>query len=117
MAKKVKLRVDQDSTYTHTFQYREEDETTVIPLTGYTAEMFIWESLDDAAPAWTGSTTTGELTIDEPNGEVTVEIPDEDSAAWTFLEGVYLLEIEPADGKKIRLVQGVVVVDPDGNHS
>lgn len=112
MAKQVKLKVDQGSTYEHTFQYREADETTVIPLTSYTAEMQIREFIDDAAPVWTGTTAGGELTIDEPNGEVTLEIPDTDSDLWTFTEAVYDLEIISPASKRTRLVEGRVFLNP-----
>ena len=41
---------------------------------------------------------------------VTVSVPPDTSSAWTWKTGVYDVEIEAADGRVLRVVQGGVYV-------
>lgn len=127
--------------WTKDVQLLEADGTTPVDLTGYTARMQVRATPDASTKILDLSSENGRITIDGPNGTVTVTIPaaqltegpgglDLSSItappAWvrevledlTVFRGygkvaVYDLELVSAGGVVTRLLQGQVCFDPE----
>lgn len=85
-----------------------------IDLTGYTVRSQIRPNRGrDTAVLYELSTANGRLEIDGPAGRITLTIPGADSTLWTWLEGVYDLELVDPSGEPTRLLRGPVHVDPE----
>ena len=100
------------------------DDAQTIPydLTGWTAEMMVRRDFDRPEIAsLTASTTNGKVTIDGPNGRVSLHYEPEDTHAVNVrfsgaeLECVYDLELTgPApDSRVIRLLDGSLTIDKE----
>lgn len=80
-----------------------------IDLTGATARMHIRAAIADETPIIELDNTNGRAVVsDAVNGEITLLIADEDTAALDFTAGVYDLEIEYSDGTVDRVLAGTV---------
>ena len=114
-AGQLHITVDQGATFILELQKTEDDEITPIDLTGCVIRMQVRASPGDAtvlAEFGTVLPLTG-IVLDGPNGTMTLTITDEISAAWTFANGVYDIEIAFPGGTVERLVQGKFLVDPE----
>ena len=109
---KSNIKIKKGSTYDHIFTYQDA-AGVAINITGYTARMHI-RATYDAATTLYEATSSGDLTIGGAAGTVTLSIPAATTAAWTFLTGVYDVELVSPAGKVINLV-GVsrVTVGPE----
>jgi len=112
MSKIVNLLIDKGSTYQHVFSYKDITDDSIISLVGYTGK-FDFKAIVGGAALFSGSTITGELTINGAAGTVTMTLTDEQTGAFTFTEGLYDIEIESAAGAKIRLVEGAITIMPE----
>jgi hypothetical protein len=107
-----KLLIEQGSTFRLRLQL--SDEGGPVDLTGYLARMQIRETLDSPQPLYeltTPDQDAGGITIDGPAGTIDLLISDDDTAALTWLHGVYDLEIEAPDGDVTKLLKGEVTVE------
>ena len=82
-------------------------------LTGYVARMQIRRRVDDDAVLDSLTTENGRITIDGPNGLVTLNFPDATTAAFTFTRGVYDLELISPGSVVRRRLRGMVLVSPE----
>lgn len=82
-----------------------DDPATPINLTGYSVRMQVRESIGSPTPLVSLSIGDG-ITVDGPDGEILLEISDDDTAAWTWRYGLYDLEIESPSGATTRLLKG-----------
>jgi len=83
--------------------------TTPIDLSGCTARMHVRAQIDDAETLIELTEANGRaLVTDAVNGEVTLLIDAEDTAALDFTSAVYDLEIEYSNGFVDRVLQGSV---------
>lgn len=87
-----------------------DSEGAVINITGYTARMQVRQSVNSSTILLSATTENGKLVIDGANGKVTISLPAADTAAITWLAGVYDLELVSSGGVVTRLLQGSVVV-------
>lgn len=76
-----------------------------IDLTGYQAVARFSETLDDAAPLFTLSTDTGEITVDTV-GNIRMTLPATVTAACTVLAGVFDVEVISPENVIRCLVDG-----------
>jgi len=106
----VDLYVDQGSEFTYQFLYRQADETTVIPLSGYTGK---FQVRDYDGNLLHEGTVVDYLTIDGPNGKVTITIPGSVSSDWEVDEAQYDVEVYDPSATPYRIVEGTVFVDPE----
>ena len=100
-------------------------ESTVTPdtpgdpydLTGCIARMQIRRSLSTTVIV-EATTENGKITIDGPNGHISVVLEDEDTDLLTMRAAVYDLEVEyPSGGDVVRLLQGKITVSPNVTRS
>ena len=113
-AAKKDLYIEQGATFEFSLIWTDESETPK-NLTGFQGRMQIREKIEAADPALislTSSPAAG-ISIVGAEGRVNVVISDEQTATLSIKRGVYDLEVEGADGRVYRLLQGSVIVDPN----
>ena len=108
------LNVEQGSTYTRVFTWSTGTSGcggTMVPvdLMGYTAIMQIRSNVSSPTVLFEASTANSKIVLGGDLGTITLTIPAADSASWTFLTGVYDLELT-AGTNVTRLLQGKVSV-------
>ncbi len=115
MATTVNLRIDQGSTYIHTFTYTDADTLNPIDITGFSARCQVRPCVDadDTDLMFDGdSAAKGNVAItDAANGQVELTIPGSVSDAWDVIEAVYDLEVVDGSDEPTRIVQGTVFID------
>ncbi|HJX58195.1 MAG TPA: hypothetical protein VJ325_05695 [Thiobacillus sp.] len=100
---KVNITVNKGKTYDHVFTYTDPDTGAVIDITGYSARMQIRETIDAADYVYQ-ALSGGDISLGGVTGQVALSIPAAITAAWTFVSGVYDLELVSPAGKVIGLV-------------
>jgi hypothetical protein len=81
-----------------------------VDLTGYTARMQIRETVDDEDVVLELTTENGGITLGGTNGQITLLIDADDTAALTVDKAVYDLELIDGSGIVTRLVSGEITV-------
>lgn len=108
------LNVEQGATYTRVFTWTTgttgcSGTMTPVDLTGYSSKMQIRSNATSPTVLFEASTANGKIVLGGTLGTITLTIPAADSASWTFLTGVYDLEL--SIGMDVtRLLQGKVAV-------
>ena len=105
------INIEQGSTLDIPVVWKSSDGVP-INLTGYTARMQIRRTKADPSILYELTTENGRLSIDGPQGKVTIRIPAADSAGFTWRRGVYDLEMVSGDAVT-RLLEGAVTVSPE----
>lgn len=112
-AAKQNITIEKGATFRMTIRWV-DSLGVAIPLTGYIARMHVRLTVDAADPPLLNLTSGGgEITIDAPNGILTIKVSATVTAGLTFTDGVYDLEVESPTGEVDRLVQGSVLVSPE----
>lgn len=83
-----------------------------LDLTGYDVRMQARESITSPMPLLDLTLGDG-IEVDGPAGEITVAIPDDDTAAWAWRYALYGLEIESPAGDTTSLLRGEIEVTPE----
>lgn len=115
-AVRINLQIEQGATFHPTWTWKSgATEATAVPvdLTGCTARMQIREDEDGSTILYELTTENSKIILGDIAGTIEVIISDEDSAAFTWDNGVYDLEIEFTDGTVRRWSQGSVIVLPN----
>jgi len=110
MAKVVDLQIDQGSRWMAVISVPVE---WLADLTGYSARGYV-----KASRSLGGVPVLFEfddyMTVDEDNSLVLIDLPADVSAAWTWTEGVYDMELYEADpSNDVRFMQGKIKVDKE----
>jgi len=106
----INIEVEKGSTFRHTLLWTyEEEPQTPIDLTGCTAEMQIRPYQDADEILYEMTTSNGGLTLGDAAGTIEMYIPNQDSTAWEWNDGVYGLEITFPNTDVRRLSRGVLV--------
>jgi len=109
------LVIEQGATFGFNINWLQSDESTPVDLTGYTARMHIRDSVDDAATLLELTTENSRIVLDGSAGTIQLSISATDTAAISFTQGVYDLElVDTGDtGEVTRLTYGGVEVRPE----
>ena len=99
---------EQGATLERVITYTDPDEA-IIDLTGFTALMQVRPTAASATVILELSTGSG-ITIDGPEGTLTLLVDADDMAALTPAVYVYDLEITAPDDKVTRLIEGKFTV-------
>jgi hypothetical protein len=99
------MSISQGTTFSETFQYRESDGTTVIPLTGATAKAQIRNQ------PGTLLLTEFDVDIDGAGGAVTLSLDDDQTKALPAGRNQYDILVTLTDGEIFVLVEGAANVD------
>jgi len=92
------LVIEQGATFEFNITRMQADEITPVDITGFTARMHIRDSLEDAATLLELTTENARIVLGGAAGTVQLSISATDTAALTFTEGVYDLELIDTGG-------------------
>lgn len=113
MTIKVNLKINQGETYRHTLTWKTEDGTPV-NLTGYFARMQIRSTVDSPVVLVSLTTENGGINITNAlTGEFKLFISATDTSAFTWVAGMYDLEMLAPNTDVIRLLAGSVSVSKE----
>ena len=110
MAVQKNFEVDQNATFTFEVQYTEEDEVTPIDLTGATAKMQVRDTKGGTKLAFTLTSPSGGITIDEPNGKLTIKITPTQTNKMFYPKSAYDLVLIDPSVNKTRLLEGYMTL-------
>jgi hypothetical protein len=110
----LNISIEQGATFRMSMVYETDVGGVMTPvnLTGYSARMQVRRAANSPTISLDLSSTAGDITLDAV-GNVVVEATPTQTAAIDIRSGVYDLELEAADGRVTRLLQGKVTVSPE----
>lgn len=103
-SKRLDVQIEQGSTFNLIVNAKNSDGT-VKNLNGYVAKMQVRPSVDSSTIYVDATSINGMISVNGPQGQVTVTINGPTTAAYTWNTGVYDLKVEN-DTDIIRLVYG-----------
>jgi len=86
---------------------------TPVDLTGFTADMQIRQNVQSSTILYEASTANGAIVLGGTAGTITLTIPASATAGFTWIKGVYDMNLTSSGGIVTRLLQGTVVVSPE----
>ena len=110
------LVIEQGATFKFTISWMLAEGSAPVDITGYTARMHIRDNIDAVDPALVELTTENlRITLGGTSGTIQLSLSAVDTAAITFTEGVYDLELvnTGGTGDVTRLTYGGVEVRPE----
>ncbi len=110
---KVPLKIDQGGTFQKVVTWKAGTPATPVDLTGCSALAHIRAKISSPTTLLELSTSDGTITLGDDAGTVTIAIDAETTAAITWTQAVYDLEIYFPDGTVRRLLNGSVTVSPE----
>lgn len=105
------LFVPQGTDWSLTLIYRDENKNPK-NITGYSVSMQARRSYDHPDKIVDLSTPSGGITIDGPNGKITIKLTSAQTGALRVFQGVYDILITDTAGEKSRLLMGSFEVLP-----
>jgi len=110
MAVQKNWDVDQNTTFTFQIQYTENDEITPIDLTGASAKMQVRDKKNGNKLAFTLSSTSGGIEIDDATGTLTIVATPTQTNKLFFPKSSYDIMLIDSNGNKTKLVEGYLVL-------
>lgn len=110
MAVQKNFEVDQNATFTFEVQYTEEDEVTPIDLTGASAKMQVRDTKGGSKLAFTLTSPSGGITIDGPNGKLTIKVTPTQTNKMFYPKSSYDIMVVDSNGNKIKLLEGFMTL-------
>ena len=107
MSAKYNLVCDQATTFN--FQFQIKNDTTPWNLAGYSAVMTVRPYVGATTTTVVASTANGRITLDEPNGRITVTLSDTVTAAIGAARYAYDLVLD-SGSVVTRILEGKFVV-------
>ena len=86
---------------------------TPVPIAGYTAKMQIRESIDSSTVILELTTANGGIVIDTTNFTIGINMTSNQTAAFTFINAVYSLELTNVGGAVQTFVNGNLSLVPE----
>lgn len=101
------LTIYKGSTFVKSIQWKTGDPAVAVDLTGCTARMQVRKNPCDSVILESLTTENSKIVItDALNGKFEIRISPEVSSAYTFISGVYDLELVFPDATVIRIIEG-----------
>ena len=110
---KTKLSIEQGATFRWNAVLKSGSPALPVNLTGYTARMQIRSEITSTIVLVSLTTANGGITLGGVLGTVSLYITDSATAAITWTNGVYDLELVAPGGDVTRLLTGSVSVSPE----
>lgn len=95
-----------------TFQLT-DDADVPLDLTGYTARMQARTTVNSSEVQLEASLALGNAEVDGPTGTVKLQFSAAQTAAIKASKLVYDVELTPADGKTVRVMEGSITVSKE----
>ncbi len=108
------LTIYKGSTFVKSIQWKTGDPAVAVDLTGCTARMQVRKSPCDSVILESLTTENSKIVITEPlNGKLEIRISASVSSAYTFVSGVYDLELVFTNGTVTRIIEGNFIAMPE----
>jgi hypothetical protein len=111
-AGKYNFEIEQGATFRRSVTYKDSDDVA-IDLSNATVRMQIRNNYSSEEAAISLSTPDSGIALESDTGVFTFTITAEQTAALTFVQGVYDIEIEYASGDVERILEGRVKVSTE----
>lgn len=108
MAGQKNWDVDQDTTFTFVVEYRDPNDS-IIDLTGATAKMQVRDATAQKL-AFTLTSPSGGITIDGPQGKVTVKMTPTQTKKLFYPKSIYDLIVVDSNANRIKLLGGYITL-------
>jgi hypothetical protein len=109
MAGQKNFEVDQNATFTFTIEYK-DNNGNAIDLTGASAKMQIRDTKGGSKLAVTLTSPAGGITIDGPEGTLTVKITPTQTNKLFYPKSSYDIMVVDTNGNKIKLLEGFMTL-------
>ena len=109
MAGQKNWEVDQNTTFTFTVVYK-DNEDNPIDLTGCSAKMQVRDTKGGTKLAFSLTSPIGGITIDGPNGKITVKITPTQTNKLFYPKSAYDLMLTDSNLNKIKLLEGFMTL-------
>jgi hypothetical protein len=109
MAGQKNWEVDQNTTFRFVIEYKDSDGDPV-DLTGASAKLQVRDTKGGSKLAFTLTSPSGGISIDQPNGKITVTMTPTQTNKLFYPKSSYDLMLTNASGIKIKLVEGFLTL-------
>ena len=109
MAGQKNFEVDQNTTFTFILEYKTPNEVP-IDLTGASAKMQVRDTKGGTKLAFTLTSPAGGITIDAPNGKLTVRMTPTQTNKLFYPKSSYDIMITDSNGVKTKLIEGFLTL-------
>jgi outer membrane receptor protein involved in Fe transport len=109
MAAQKNWEVDQNATFTFSIEYKDSSNNP-IDLTGSTAKMQVRDTKGGSKLAFTLTSPSGGITIDGPNGKITIRMTPTQTNKLFYPKSSYDLMITDSNLVKTKLIEGFLTL-------
>ena len=109
MAGQKNWEVDQNTTFTFTVVYKDNDDNP-INLTGCSAKMQVRDTKGGSKLAFSLTSPIGGITIDGPNGKVTVKMTPTQTNKLFYPKSSYDIMLTDTNLNKTKLLEGFMTL-------
>lgn len=109
MAGQKNFEVDQNATFSFVVEYKDASGNP-IALTGATAKMQVRDTKGGSKLAVTLTSPSGGITIDAPNGKLTVKMTPTQTNKLFYPKSSYDLMLTDSNSNKIKLLEGFMTL-------
>lgn len=109
MAGQKNFEVDQNATFSFTVEYKDASGNP-ITLTGASAKMQVRDTKGGSKLAVTLTSPSGGITIDAPNGKLTVKMTPTQTNKLFYPKSSYDLMLTDSNSNKIKLLEGFMTL-------
>ena len=109
MAGQKNFEVDQNATFTFIVEYKDNNGLP-IDLTGSTAKMQVRDTKGGAKLAFTLTTPAGGITIDGPNGKLTIKMTPTQTNKLFYPKSSYDIMLTDSNLNKTKLLEGFLTL-------
>ncbi len=110
MAGQKNFEVDQNATFSFIVEYKDENDDA-IDLTGASAKMQVRDTKGGSKLAVTLTSPSGGITIDGPNGKLTVRMTPTQTSKIFYPKSSYDVMVVDSNGNKIKLLEGFMTLN------
>jgi hypothetical protein len=110
MAGQKNFEVDQNATFSFIVEYKDENDDA-IDLTGASAKMQVRDTKGGNKLAVTLTSPSGGITIDGPNGKLTVRMTPTQTSKIFYPKSSYDVMVVDSNGNKIKLLEGFMTLN------
>jgi hypothetical protein len=109
MAGQKNFEVDQNTTFTFIVEYR-DNAGSPINLTGVSAKMQVRDTKGGSKLAFTLTSPSGGITIDAPNGKLTIRMTPTQTNKLFYPKSSYDLMLTDSNLVKTKLIEGFLTL-------
>jgi hypothetical protein len=110
MAGQKNFEVDQNATFSFIVEYKDENDNA-IDLSGASAKMQVRDTKGGSKLAVTLTSPSGGITLDGPNGKLTVKMTPTQTSKIFYPKSSYDVMVIDSNGNKIKLLEGFMTLN------